>query len=155
LDASGRRAKVLQPTDHLEEHALPSPDSAEFASLRLLFVDQLRCLHDLESKRLAMLQRLGTLAQAPATRERIERRKADGIKQIQRLGNIFSTLGESPDQASMVGAGFHYEIASYATAQMWARHLGLEGIGELLGSCHELDRRQVQRVAFAADEARA
>lgn len=122
---------------------MSATDSAERESLRQLLIDHLRCLHDIQIRRAGALSDLGKQARSVTARETYHRGIASARQQIRLLGSVLARLGDDTPSGEIAGASFHYEIANYATARMWAQHLGLDHISELLRLCIELDQRSV------------
>jgi ferritin-like metal-binding protein YciE len=127
---------------------MPTTESPEMKSLQNLLIDHLRCLHDIQSRRLNTLRELGKQTRSTRTREIVNRRIANAHQQIHLLDSVFSTMQCDPKNIAINGHSFHYEIANYATARTWAQYLGLNGVTELLRHCLELEQQSDNRVSL-------
>ena len=124
------------------------------ANLDKLFHDTLRDVYYAERKALQALKKQGRAAKAPQLRQAFEQHREETEGQIQRLQQVFETIGkraqgktcaamdgiveegeevmeeykDSPAlDAAMIGAAQaveHYEITRYGTLAAWARQLG-------------------------------
>lgn len=123
-------------------------------TLRKLYVTQLRELYNAENQILAGLTKMATTASHAQLKQAFEQHRVETKNQVERLEQIFKSLGESPkgetskallglitegeqvikakgDQdvidAGLIGAAQkieHYEISSYGTLLAYAKQLG-------------------------------
>jgi ferritin-like metal-binding protein YciE/gas vesicle protein len=123
-------------------------------TLRKLYVTQLRELYNAENQILAGLTKMATTASHPQLKQAFEQHRVETKNQVERLEQIFKSLGESPKgetskallglitegeqvikakgdedviDAGLIGAAQkieHYEISSYGTLLAYAKQLG-------------------------------
>ena len=131
-------------------------------SLKDLFLNELRDVHNAENQLLAALPRMAEAAKSPALRAAFTKHHAETEVQVQRLEDIFGTLGEKaggkrcPGMEGIVEEGKeimqeegqepvldaaliaaaqkveHYEIAAYGCLRTYASLLGEREIAKLL-----------------------
>ena len=132
------------------------------ANLDRLFHDTLRDVYYAERKALQALRKHGRAAKAPDLKQAFEQHREETEGQIQRLQQVFETIGKSPRgktcaamdgiveegeeimeeykdspalDAALVAtaqAVEHYEITRYGTLAAWARQLGNQEAERLL-----------------------
>ena len=132
------------------------------ANLDRLFHDTLRDVYYAERKALQALRKHGRAAKAPELRQAFEQHREETEGQIQRLQQIFETIGKRPQgktcasmdglveegeeimeeykdspaaDAALVAAAQaieHYEISRYGTLAAWAKQLGNQEAERLL-----------------------
>src|SRR5215218_6139257 len=132
------------------------------ASLKELYVDELKDLYSAENQLIKALPKMAMAATNPALREGFEKHLEETVAQVERLEAIFEQLGESPrgkkcvameglieegaevieedfapdvrDAALIVAAQKieHYEIAGYGSVRTFAEVLGEKKAGKLL-----------------------
>jgi ferritin-like metal-binding protein YciE len=123
-------------------------------TLRDLYIEELQDLYSAETQITEALPLMAEKASSPALKAAFQEHLQQTQVQVQRLEQIFQTLGEKPGgktckamkglvaegqelmkekadpdvmDAALIGAAQkveHYEIASYGTARTFARHLG-------------------------------
>lgn len=123
-------------------------------TLRKLYVTQLRELYNAENQILAGLTKMATTASHSQLKQAFEQHRVETKNQVERLEQIFKSLGESPKgetskallglitegeqvikakgdddviDAGLIGAAQkieHYEISSYGTLLAYAKQLG-------------------------------
>ena len=131
-------------------------------SLKDLFLNELRDVYHAENQLLAALPRMAEAAQSPALRAAFTKHHAETEVQVQRLEDIFGTIGEKPGgkrcpgmegiveegkeimeeegqepvlDAALIAAAQkveHYEIAAYGCLRTYASLLGEREIAKLL-----------------------
>jgi len=134
----------------------------KIASLKELYVEELKDLYSAENQLLKALPKMASAATTPALREGFEKHLEETQAQVERLDEIFEELGESPrgkkcaameglieegsevmeedfepevrDAALIVAAQKieHYEIAGYGSVRTFAELLGEKNAMKLL-----------------------
>jgi len=135
---------------------------AEMGTLHDAFVDELRDSYDAEKQLTKALPRMAKAANSPELREAIESHLEETRQQVERLEQVFESLGEKPRGKHCDGiAGIiqeaqavmqedfdeptadacliasaqraeHYEMAAYGTLVAWARAMGHDEAADLL-----------------------
>jgi len=135
---------------------------AETGTLHDAFIDELRDTYDAERQLTKALSKLAKAASAPPLREAFESHLEETKGQVERLEQVFASLGEKVrgkhcdgiagiieegksimeedfDEATMdaclIAAGQraeHYEMAAYGTLVAWARAMGHDEAADLL-----------------------
>ena len=135
---------------------------AEMGTLHDAFVDELRDSYDAEKQLTKALPRMAKAAHSPELREAIESHLEETRQQVERLEQVFESLGEKPRGKHCDGiAGIiqeaqavmqedfdeptadacliasaqraeHYEMAAYGTLVAWARAMGHDEAADLL-----------------------
>ena len=131
-------------------------------SLQDLYANKLRMIYDAERQALEAQPKMMQMAKNAELRQGFEKHQRETQGQVQRLEQIFQSLGEPAlpleckpvramvQEAQEVAAGIqdadtldafivsaaqsleHHEIAEYGTARAWARQLGREDDARLL-----------------------
>jgi ferritin-like metal-binding protein YciE len=131
-------------------------------SLHDLFVHELKCLYDIESKQQDKMQKMIESATDPELKELLGRHFEQSRNQVLRLGTIFDRLGLDPEKdtssamrglmadaetvidmrgdpavrdAALIAAAQcveHLEIAKYGTVRTWASFIGHHDVADLL-----------------------
>lgn len=134
----------------------------EIETLQELFVEELKDLYSAETQLLKAMPKMAKKAQHPELKKAIETHMQETQVQIQRLDQIFESLGgkskgkkclamegllnEAKEHmaedmaadvmdAALIGMAQkieHYEIAGYGTARTYAKHLGNKDVAKLL-----------------------
>ena len=150
------------------------------ASLRDLYVAQLRDLHSAEEQLTRALPRLARGAAAPELRAAFERHALVTEQQAERLGLIFSGLGEKPSgtkckamagliaeakeiltseahpavlDLALIGAAQrieHYEIVGYEGVRTYAKRLGFKDAAALLARTLDEEEEAEERLGVLA-----
>jgi len=135
---------------------------AEMGTLHDAFVDELRDSYDAEKQLTKALPKMAKAAHSPELREAIESHLEETRQQVERLEQVFESLGEKPRGKHCDGiAGIiqeaqavmqedfdepttdacliasaqraeHYEMAAYGTLVAWARAMGHDEAADLL-----------------------
>ena len=135
---------------------------AEMGTLHDAFVDELRDSYDAEKQLTKALPKMAKAANSPELREAIESHLEETRQQVERLEQVFESLGEKPRGKHCDGiAGIiqeaqavmqedfdeptadacliasaqraeHYEMAAYGTLVAWARAMGHDEAADLL-----------------------
>ena len=135
---------------------------AEMGTLHDAFVDELRDSYDAEKQLTKALPKMAKAANSPELREAIESHLEETLQQVERLEQVFESLGEKPRGKHCDGiAGIiqeaqavmqedfdeptadacliasaqraeHYEMAAYGTLVAWARAMGHDEAADLL-----------------------
>lgn len=150
-------------------------------SLQELFTKKLRDAYDAERQMSRSLPKMAKSASSEELRSAFEEHQQQTLGQIQRLEQVFQTLGdkargtrctgmagiieEGADvmseggadevvDAALIGAaqkGEHYEIASYGTLVTFARTLGHEGAADLLQQTLDEEKEADRRLTELAE----
>jgi len=137
------------------------------SSLQELFLDELKDMYDAEKRISKALPKLAKAATSVELQEAFNQHLEETLGQIEKLEQVFSSIGEKPKgktckatvglieeadeilsdnkgeptiNAALISAGQkveHYEIASYGTLREWANLLGNEEAADLLGQILE------------------
>ena len=135
---------------------------AEMGTLHDAFIDELRDSYDAEKQLTKALPKMAKAANSPELREAIESHLEETRQQVERLEQVFESLGEKPRGKHCDGiAGIiqeaqavmqedfdestadacliasaqraeHYEMAAYGTLVAWARAMGHDEAADLL-----------------------
>ena len=135
---------------------------AETGTLHDAFLDELRDMYHAEQQLIQALPKMAKAANTPELIEAFESHLAETRVQVDRLEQVFASLGESPkaktcegmkgiieEATTMMGEDFdpdtmdavliasaqraeHYEIAAYGTLVAWARSMEHDTAEELL-----------------------
>ena len=135
---------------------------AEMGTLHDAFLDELRDSYDAEKQLTKALPKMAKAANSPELREAIESHLEETRQQVERLEQVFESLGEKPRGKHCDGiAGIiqeaqavmqedfdeptadacliasaqraeHYEMAAYGTLVAWARAMGHDEAADLL-----------------------
>ena len=135
---------------------------AEMGTLHEAFVDELRDTYDAEKQLTKALPKMAKAAHSPELRKAIESHLEETRQQVERLEQVFESLGEKPRGKHCDGiAGIiqeaqavmqedfdeptadacliasaqraeHYEMAAYGTLVAWARAMGHDEAADLL-----------------------
>jgi len=151
------------------------------ATLKKLFVDQLKDIYDAEHQIVEALPKLVKAASSDELKEAFSEHLEQTRNQIERLESVFSECGEAPARKTCKGmkglleegeeaikdesAGAvkdalliggaqkveHYEIAEYGTLRAWAEELGLEDAVDLLGETLDEESDADERLTSIAE----
>ncbi len=151
-------------------------------TLRDLYIDQLKDLYDAENRLTKALPKLAKNADSEELRDAIEEHLEQTRSHVDRLKQIFTSLGEKPSGRKCVGmAGIldegeeildedyeesvmdaaiisavqrleHYEIAAYGCAQAWAEILGETQASSLLEKTLDEEKRADQKLTQLAED---
>jgi ferritin-like metal-binding protein YciE len=150
-------------------------------SLEDLFYETLKDIYYAEKKLVRTLPKMAKKAVAPELKEAIEEHLTETETQVERLEQIFETMGkravakkcEAMDgilkEADEVSAEIededtldaaiissaqtveHYEIARYGTLCAWADELGMDDVMELLQTTLDEERQADEKLSALAD----
>jgi ferritin-like metal-binding protein YciE len=135
---------------------------SKITNLRELFIEELRDLYHAENQLVKALPKMAKAATHQTLRDGFEQHLQETVNQVQRLEQIFESLGEKPKgrtceamkgliaegdewisqkaEPSLKDAGLivaaqkieHYEIAGYGSVRTFAERLGFDDIGATL-----------------------
>ena len=155
---------------------------AETGSLHDAFLDELRDAYDAEKQLTKALPKMAKAASASELRDAFETHLEETRGQVQRLEEVFSTLGEKVrgkhcdgiagiieegkhameedfDEATMdaclIAGGQraeHYEMAAYGTLIAWARALGHEEVVGLLEETLNEEKAADEKLSSLAED---
>jgi len=155
---------------------------AETGSLHDAFLDELRDAYDAEKQLTKALPKMAKAASAPELRDAFETHLEETRGQVQRLEEVFSTLGEKVrgkhcdgiagiieegkhameedfDEATMdaclIAGGQraeHYEMAAYGTLIAWARALGHDEAVGLLEETLNEEKAADEKLSSLAED---
>jgi ferritin-like metal-binding protein YciE len=150
------------------------------ASLKELYLDELRCLYDAETQVIRTLPRLSELARTPELRQLLQNYCSESRLHLERLQLIFTHWGErvsaracggmsgivqeaddrlnqpatqNTRDAAVIGAAQrmgHYEIAAYGCARSYALRLNRPDEARLLQETLDEDARADRRLTEIA-----
>ena len=154
---------------------------AEAGTLHDAFIDELRDTYDAEKQLTKALSKLAKASSNPKLREAFETHLEETQGQIERLEEVFESLGEKArgkhcdgiagiieegksimeeefDEATMdaclIAAGQraeHYEMAAYGTLVAWARGMGHEQAANLLQETLDEEKAADQKLTSIAE----
>jgi ferritin-like metal-binding protein YciE len=154
---------------------------AETGTLHDAFIDELRDTYDAERQLTKALAKLAKAASAPELKEAFETHLDETRGQIERLEQVFASLGEkargkhcegiagiieegksimeedfddSTLDACLIGAGQraeHYEMAAYGTLVAWARAMGHDDAADLLQQTLEEEKLADEKLSSLAE----
>jgi ferritin-like metal-binding protein YciE len=154
-------------------------------TLRDLYIEQLRDLYDAENRLVKALPKMAKHASSDDLRDGIEEHLEQTRGQVDRLKEIFTSLGEKPSGKKCVGmVGIldedeeiidedydgavldaaiiaaaqkveHYEIAAYGCAQAWAEILGEAEASSLLEKSLDEEKAADQKLTEIAEDINA
>ena len=152
----------------------------ELSTLKDLFVKELRDIYDAEKQITKALPKMAKGAEAEELRSAFEEHREQTLGQIERIEQVFEMLGEraksvpckgmkglveegseilqEDGEGAVIDAGLigaaqkveHYEIAAYGTLITYAKLMGNEEIGDLLGETLEEEKETDQRLTDLA-----
>lgn len=152
--------------------------------LEKLFIDELSDIYDAENRLTKALPKMAKKAQSQELRSAFEEHLEQTKEQIQRLDEVFETLGESHkkktckgmkgliDEGEEVAGEFednpaldaalicaaqkveHYEIASYGCLCTWAEELGHDDALDLLKETLNEEKETDERLTELAESSR-
>jgi ferritin-like metal-binding protein YciE len=153
----------------------------ELATLKDLFVKELRDIYDAEKQLTKALPKMAKAAGSRELRSAFEDHREQTVGQIERIEQVFDLLGErarsipckgmkglieegsevaqEDGEAAVLDAGLigaaqkveHYEIASYGCVCTYAEMLGHEEAHELLGQTLEEEEETDQKLTALAE----
>ena len=153
----------------------------ELSTLKDLFVKELRDIYDAEKQITKALPKMAKGAEAEELRSAFEEHREQTLGQIERIEQVFEMLGEraksvpckgmkglveegseilqEDGEGAVIDAGLigaaqkveHYEIAAYGTLITYAKLMGNEEIGDLLGETLEEEKETDQRLTGLAE----
>ncbi len=154
-------------------------------TLRDLYIDQLKDLYDAENRLTKALPKMAKNADSEELRDAIEEHLEQTRSHVDRLKQIFTSLGEKPSGKKCVGmVGIldegeeildedyeesvmdaaiisaaqrveHYEIAAYGCVQAWAEILGETEAGSLLEKTLDEEKLTDQKLTELAEDINA
>lgn len=153
----------------------------ELSTLKDLFVKELRDIYDAEKQITKALPKMAKGAESEELRSAFEEHREQTLGQIERIEQVFEMLGEraksvpckgmkglveegseilqEDGEGAVIDAGLigaaqkveHYEIAAYGTLITYAKLMGNEEIGDLLGETLEEEKETDQRLTSLAE----
>jgi len=154
----------------------------ELSTLKDLFVKELRDIYDAEKQLTKALPKMAKAAESDELRSAFEEHREQTVGQIERIEQVFEMLGERAKSipckgmkglveegseimqedgegavldAGLIGAAQkveHYEIAAYGTLITYAKLMGNEEIGDLLGETLDEEKETDQRLTSLAKD---
>lgn len=139
--------------------------------MKELLVHEIQDIYHAEKQLLQALPKVAKKASSPELKQAMENHLKETQAQVERLEEVFEKLGEKPKtevcqamkglieeandlleqknegevlDAALIGAAQkveHYEIASYGTIIEWAKNLGENDIGRILGQTLEEEEK--------------
>lgn len=152
----------------------------EHNALKQLFVDELKDLCDAENRLVKALPKMAKAANSPQLRSGFEQHLGQTRGHVERLREIFESLGEKPTgkkcagmiglvkegeemmeedfegetmDAALISAAQrveHYEIAAYGCVHAWAELLGENEVADLLGKTLQEEKETDQKLTELA-----
>jgi ferritin-like metal-binding protein YciE len=151
-------------------------------SLKSLYLDELKDAYDFEHQILDALPKMEKAATAEELKAAFREHRAQTERQVERLKQVFSSLGEKPDRktckgmkglitegeeyleargdrdtidASLIAAAQrveHYEMAVYGTLREYARVLGVPDQGRLLQETLDEEKTADKKLTQLAEQ---
>jgi ferritin-like metal-binding protein YciE len=161
-------------------HFSEEEDMSTNGSLHTAFVEELRDTYDAEKQLLKALPRMAKAATSPDLRGAIEMHLRETQDQVERLEEVFASLGEKPrgkhcdgmagivhEGKAMMGEDFdeetmdacliaagqraeHYEISAYGTLVAWAREMNHREAADLLQLSLDEEKKTDKKLSLLA-----